>query len=1242
MPWDPVINSEILAIHAALLSTNEVLYFGGDEHSRVQHEANQIDHTRLFNVATGAVSRPPTPSSPTTDVFCSGHAQLADGRVIIAGGTETFPLSADHFHTGHFAGHRASWVYRPRSRSWRRIADMRPQPGFEATNQGGGRWYPTLLTVANGEILAMGGHPGSTDRRPNHNNDTPERFAPGANAWTTLTAATVDCPNYPRLHLLRDGLVFIGSPVGGRLRIYDPMTGLFVGPGVPPAGDPIYNSYGATSVLLPLLPGDGYTPRVLVAGGVQPRRINLGTSSPAWEDAGVRQGAAAGRVRRNLCGVLLPTGEVFLSGGITPDSSGNTPDSNAVKTGEIYSPGINWATGAYSAPSAQRWVSTDAAAVARNYHSVALLLPNGRVWTAGSSKNSAEGLPSAVGELRIEVWRPPYDALSGRPQIDEAPSNVAHGERFEVRTPQAASIRRVALIRAGSVTHAFDSDQRYVALQFTHPGGDRLSVTAPPHGAVAPPGTYMLWIVDSTGRPCQLASFVRLAGQRSFIITDRSAFSIHEVEALLPPTSPGPASFPRSLYVVFEGFLPSEQAAPPTLRFTMDSSTGAAAAGMSASYRAMLLEDPSADPDQVQRITFVFDVRFANTSAFSGFTERRTVNVRATSGSHVADATLTLMRQPNPYMIDGPVSWLSTDVRVFQIRPGGARAGVTHGAGGAAPSTFISRLLTEFNAAPNDEYHPFLDISQDLTASQLELSRSVNGQRVYNYAVAKVRYRAAVVPANNVKVFFRLFTTLGTAIQYTTATTYRRAGTGAASVPLLGVLGGALASIPFFAAPRVDTGVVPMSIQTDPPNRRMLSPAGAAESVAYFGAWLDFNQTEARFPERPVGDGPYTGRRSIQELMRGHHQCLVAEVFFEPDPIPVGATPASSENLSQRNLGLVQSDNPGDPATHTVQHTFEVKPSLVGVEGRIARAAYGMVPLRIATVSAVEEEFGDDAGRGGEEGAIDGRGDVIPAAIEAIADIPRGDGDVAIDRVIHDDPASPLAATRDVEDYGPDELLIQWNDLPRETRATLYMPDVDIDEVMRMASARLGPAVLEKVDDHTIRCVVGDVTFVPLPSGRETTIPGLMTLELPTSVRYGEVYTVSVHQVSGVTRGIVGAFQLTIPIRKAELMLRDEIRKLAVLRHIALAIPPGDRWSPVFVRYLAQIAARVRGLGGDPSRVKPSPDGGERGDFEPCPEGGIGLRGAIELIVRTIGACWRGLPRGRCARCGRPRRSCGC
>jgi len=210
-------------------------------------------------------------------------------------------------------------------------------------------------------------------------------------------------------------------------------------------------------------------------------------------------------------------------------------------------------------------------------------------------------------------------------------------------------------MRCGSVTHAFDADQRYVGLQFQHLAGtNTLNVVAPPHGNVAPPGYYMLWIVDMAGNPCQVAAIVRLAGLRCFVLTDRSTFSVHEVEALLSANPQ--ANFKRALYVVYEGFLPHEIAtlpAVPSLRVILDSPSGSTTTVITAVPNGSVLwEDPSRPGDVSQRATFAFDVRFSNASVFTGV-NHRAVFVHAQMGPYACQAQVTLTNQPNPYMTDG-------------------------------------------------------------------------------------------------------------------------------------------------------------------------------------------------------------------------------------------------------------------------------------------------------------------------------------------------------------------------------------------------------------------------------------------------------------------------------------------------------------------------------------------------------------------------------------------------------------
>jgi len=684
------------------------------------------------------------------------------------------------------------------------------------------------------------------------------------------------------------------------------------------------------------------------------------------------------------------------------------------------------------------------------------------------------------------------------------------------------------------------------------------------------------------------------APHSSYIIVNQDTFSSTQIATL-----GSPATASKAFYVVYDGFEPQELGAtatplptvPPTLpTFVFTGASNISAVNPVASY-----EDPSGAIDMPQRITIAYDLQFANSNDFpttpggENFVNMQaslTYNVDTGTGgttvslTEITNTTLVLIDQPDPYMLDVNTSlpnpnpsWLSTDTRVFQMKgPGGGnpadtRVGVTQGDADVdpnAPFTFIQGVLASLY---NDHTQFESQFTEDENGSVLELSRSVGSQRVYNYAIARVRYRAPMtVDATNVQVFFRAFSTMVSALDYDATSgltgNYRRTGNTSGSMPLLGIetdQSGAseIACIPFFAEARK----ADLTTQTDTTNMQPITGNGG-EQVAYFGCWLDLNQTDLRFPRNPLADpggpnGPFTGTapgnplQSIQQLMMGYHECLVAEIFFWPpgtttDPIPFRATPASSDRLAQRNLSLVESSNPGWPEAHTVQHTFLVKPS---------------------------DTFKDQA----------------PAALE-LTQKKRGKAAAAV---------KPAAVG--VRHFGPDELIVRWNNVPRDSTASFYFPEVDVDEILALSALRQHPGVLSKVDTHTLACRLADITFIPLPGGRSGNIAGLMSLTLSPGVRTGQVYRLSVEQYSGVTRKTRGAFQMTIPVRTDPEILPKEIRKLSVLRYIQQSVPAGSRWYSIFVRYLDQIAGRIRGLGGDPGTVKPSPDGGDVGYICPPP-----------------------------------------
>ena len=191
--------------------------------------------------------------------------------------------------------------------------------------------------------------------------------------------------------------------------------------------------------------------------------------------------------------------------------------------------------------------------------------------------------------------------------------------------------------------------------------------------------------------------------------------------------------------------------------------------------------------------------------------ELQAVTLTATKGTFTTAETLRLINQPNPYIVDGATSWLSTDLRVFQLKEGDAPYGFTLGADAASAVSFIGSVVNHFRGL-SVAGHPFDALPQDPQASRLELAEQAGGKRVFNFAVARVRYRGQALPATGVRVFFRLFTTAATGLDYDDST-YATTTTVGPPCALLGIQGGRVVTIRASARPA-----------TTPPRSRWAPP----------------------------------------------------------------------------------------------------------------------------------------------------------------------------------------------------------------------------------------------------------------------------------------------------------------------------------------------------------------------------------------------------------------------------------
>jgi len=446
MPINPV--------HLAVMNNGKVLIVAGS--GNLPTETNF--RATVWTPQTGAFATQPV----GWDMFCNAMVVLPDGRPFVNGGN----LQYDPFHG------------EPRNSAF----DPATGVFTDLQNMAHGRWYPTVTTLGDGRVMTFSGlnETGAT-------NTAVEIYTVGS-GWSAEYPAGWTPPLYPRLHLMTDGRVFYsGSGTGSR--IFNPSTHTWSAV-VASTNYTGTRGYG-TSVLLPLTPANGYRPRVMIFGGGNPATatteiIDLSAPTPAWQ-----YGPPMSQPRIEMNATILPNGKVLALGGSTNDEDAATASLNA----DLYDPATN------------TFSSAGANAYPRLYHSGSVLLPDATVLLVGG--NPVRGSY----EQHMEIYSPPYlfntdGSLATRPAITSVTPSFSYGAGFQVFTPAPANIGSVVLVRPGAQTHAFDMDQRLVGLSFTV-GTGVLNVTAPPNGNIAPPGYYLLFILNSAGVP-SLASFVQL------------------------------------------------------------------------------------------------------------------------------------------------------------------------------------------------------------------------------------------------------------------------------------------------------------------------------------------------------------------------------------------------------------------------------------------------------------------------------------------------------------------------------------------------------------------------------------------------------------------------------------------------------------------------------------------------------------------------------------------------------------
>lgn len=511
--WDVLpTQNPVRSMHSVVLNNGKVLLIAGSGNSEQMFEAGTFT-SAVYDPENGTYKQIPTPK----DMFCAGHVQLQDGRVLVMSGNKGYP-SADG--TIGYQGYKDSYVFDPVTETYSRTNDMND-----------GHWYPSATILGNGDVISFGGL-----KEDSTGSVTAELWSDAEQKWLELWKVNQTWSYwglYPSMILMQDGRLFYsGSHVFGN--------------NIPGTGSAIYD-YGANtvtqipglrnkdqrdqsaSVLLP----PAQDQKVLTIGGgnidsnPDANRltdvIDLKQPDPSYVagpplpqgtvDLGngkVPQTGDQGKMY--VSAVLLPDGKVLETGGALHNRA------DPVYESSLYDP----ATGTFDPVAADP--------EARGYHSSAFLLPDGRVMATGDNPGNGSW------NHDVSVYTPPYLLKGERPTITSViDSEWTYGDTQRITVDRP--IAKAELIRPAAVTHSSDPNQRFVDLPLSVDGDNvDLNVTSNPN--LAPPGWYMLFAVDANGVP-SVAKWVHLRGPSALSATESSAH-VHDFADRLEGKVTGP------------------------------------------------------------------------------------------------------------------------------------------------------------------------------------------------------------------------------------------------------------------------------------------------------------------------------------------------------------------------------------------------------------------------------------------------------------------------------------------------------------------------------------------------------------------------------------------------------------------------------------------------------------------------------------------------------------------------------
>jgi galactose oxidase len=457
--WSSKIDFPSIPVAAALLPNGKVMTWSSWDRQRFGNNENgqQKTYSVLFDPATNGITEKLI-TNTTHDMFCPGTAMLSDGRVLVNGGGPTVSTTS---------------IYDFNSNQWIKDANMNQR-----------RWYNTTIALPNGGSFTLGGN------RTSGLDGRGELWGSGK-GWRTLTGALMDplyssdpknrSQEHPQLAVAPNGKLFAAGPTAN-MQWYD----LGGNGSYQSAGTRGNDEFGQNGIYAMYDVG-----KILKAGGnpnydgAQAEStpssrsayvIDINSSSPQ-----VTQVQSMQYPRAFANSAILPDGKVMVVGGLNNGRAFS--DNGAILTPEVFDPRTNsWST----------WADM---AIPRTYHSIALLLPDGRVLAGGGGLCSVD---CNVNHSDVEIFSPPYLFQGNRPSINSAPGSVGYNRAFTVQA--STNVTQFSLIRLSSVTHSVNTDQRFKRVTFQKNGGT-YTLNLESNANITPPGYYMLFALNGQSVP---------------------------------------------------------------------------------------------------------------------------------------------------------------------------------------------------------------------------------------------------------------------------------------------------------------------------------------------------------------------------------------------------------------------------------------------------------------------------------------------------------------------------------------------------------------------------------------------------------------------------------------------------------------------------------------------------------------------------------------------------------------------